>query len=90
MKIAFEGVLFLLLVLVGLFAVGIPLVKIFKMVFPSKRDTLREAQERLEVARKDEEAARLNKEAEKVYSRIYEEVLEDDNEEERFKRKLNE
>lgn len=88
MKIAFEGVLFLLLMLVGFFAVGIPLVKIFKMVFPSKRDTLKEAQERLEVARQDAEAARLNKEAEKVYSRIYEEVLEDDNEEERFKKKL--
>lgn len=88
MRIAFEGVLFILLMLVGLFAVGIPLVKIFKMIFPSKRDSLREAQERLEVARKDAEAARLNKEAEKVYSKIYDEVLEDDSEEERFKRKL--
>ena len=88
MRVAFEGVLFLLLMLVGFFAVGIPLVKLFKLMFPSKKDSLREAQERLEVARKEAEAARLNKEAEKVYSKIYDEVLEENDEEERFKGKL--
>lgn len=88
MRIAFEGVLFLLLMGIGLFAVGIPLIKLFRLVFPSKKDSLKEAQERLEAARKDAEAARLNKETEKVYSKIYEEVLEDDNDEESFKRKL--
>lgn len=81
MKIAFEGLMIALMIGAGVFFVGIPLIKIIKMMLPSRRDSLKEAQERLEVARKDAEAARLNKEAEKVYSEIYEEVLEDDNEE---------
>ena len=85
MKLAFEGVLLLLLFGVTIFAIGIPAVKLFRLMFPSKRDSLKEAQERLEIARKEAEAARLNKEAEKVYSEIYEEVL-DDNEEERYKK----
>ena len=85
MKLAFEGVLLLLLFGVTVFAIGIPAVKLFRLMFPSKRDSLKEAQERLEIARKEAEAARLNKEAEKVYSEIYEEVL-DDNEEERYKK----
>ena len=85
MKFAFEGLMIALMIGAGVFFVGIPLIKIIKMMLPSRRDSLREAQERLEVARKDAEAARLNKEAEKVYSEIYEEVLEDD--EERYRKK---
>lgn len=81
MKIAFEGLMIALMIGTGVFFVGIPLIKIIKMLLPSRRDSLKEAQERLEIARKEAEAARLNKEAEKVYSEIYEEVLEDDNEE---------
>ena len=84
MKLAFEGVLLLLLFGVTVFAIGIPAVKLFRLMFPSKRDSLKEAQERLEIARKEAEAARLNKEAEKVYSEIYEEVLDDN--EERYKK----
>lgn len=85
MKFAFEGLMIALMIGAGVFFVGIPLIKIVKMMLPSRRDSLKEAQERLEVARKDAEAARLNKEAEKVYSEIYEEVLEDD--EERYRKK---
>ena len=70
MKLAFEGVLLLLLFGVTVFAIGIPAVKLFRLMFPSKRDSLKEAQERLEIARKEAEAARLNKEGEKVYSEI--------------------
>ena len=83
MKLAFEGVLLLLLFGVTVFAIGIPAVKLFRLMFPSKRDSLKEAQERLEIARKEAEAARLNKEAEKVYSEIYEEVLDEN--EDRYK-----
>ncbi len=85
MKLAFEGVLLLLLFGVTIFAIGIPAVKLFKLLFPPKRDSLQEAQERLEAAKKEAQAARLNKEVEKVYSELYEEVL-DDNKEERYKK----
>ena len=85
MRLAFEGVLVLLLLGITLFSVGIPLVKLLKLAFPKKTDSLAEAKVRLEVAKKDAEAARLNKETEKVYSEIYEEVLID-NEEERYKK----
>ncbi len=79
MKLAFEGLIIALMIGAGVFFVGIPLIKIIKMMLPSpKRDSLKEATERLEVARKEKEAARLNKETEKVYSEIYDEILEDD------------
>ena len=85
MKLAFEGVLLLLLFGVTIFAIGIPAIKLFKLMLPHKRDSLKEAQERLEVARNEAAAARLNKETEKVYEEIYEEVLEDDTNE-RYKK----
>lgn len=78
MRLAFEGILLLLLFGITIFAIGIPTVKLFKLMLPHKRDSLKEAQERLEVARKEAAAARLNKEVEKVYSEIYEEVLEEE------------
>lgn len=77
MRIAFEGILLALLVGVGILMVGLPLVKVFRILFPKKTDSLKEAQERLEIARKEREAARLNKEAEKVYSELYNEALEE-------------
>ncbi len=78
MRLAFEGILLLLLFGITIFAIGIPAVKLLRLMLPHKRDSLKEAQERLEVARKEAAAARLNKETEKVYSEIYEEVLEDE------------
>jgi hypothetical protein len=84
MRIAFEGILLALLVGVGILMVGVPLVKVFRIMFPKKTDSLKEAQERLEIARKEREAARLNKEAEKVYSELYDEVLEEASLEDEF------
>ncbi len=78
MRLAFEGILLLLLFGITIFAIGIPAVKLLKLILPHKRDSLKEAQERLEVARKEAAAARLNKETEKVYEEIYEEILEDE------------
>ncbi len=79
MKLAFEGLMIALMIGAGVFFVGIPLIKIVKMMLPNpKRDSLKEATERLELARKEAAAARLNKETEKVYSEIYDEILEDD------------
>lgn len=78
MKIAFEGLLMLIILASSVFFVGIPLIKLFKLMVPSKKDPVKEAEERLTVARKEAEAARLNKETEKVYSHLYEETLQDD------------
>lgn len=89
MKLAFEGLLIALMLAVSILFVGIPLIKLIKMLLPARKDPVKEAEERLEIARKEAEAARLNKEAEKVYSRIYEEVLEEDSlEEESDRRKV--
>lgn len=85
MRIAFEGLLILLLLLTTVFMVGIPAWKMVRVLFPKKTDSLEEAKARLEVARKEAQAAKLNKEAEKVYSEIYEDILED---EESDKKKL--
>lgn len=89
----FESILVFLLIAAGVFLVGVPLAKLIKMLylmaFPPKRDPLKEAAQRLEIARKEAEAAKLNKETDKIYSRIYEEVLEEDPlEEESFRKKL--
>ena len=78
MKLAFEGLIIALMIGAGVFFVGIPLIKIVKMMLPNKKDSVKEATERLEAARAEAQAARLNKEAEKVYSEIYSEILEDD------------
>ncbi len=90
MKLAFEGILIALLIGVGILMVGVPLVKVFRLMFPKKTDSLEEAKVRLEVAQKEREAARLNKETEKVYSEIYSEVLEDDSLEEESNRRKHE
>lgn len=78
MRIAFEGLLVLLLFLTTVFMVGIPAWKMIRVLFPKKTDSLEEAKVRLEVAKKEAQAARLNKETEKVYSEIYEDILEDE------------
>lgn len=78
MKIAFEGLLILLLFVTTVFMVGIPAWKMARTLFPKKTDSLEEAKIRLEVAKKEAQAARLNKETEKVYSEIYEDILEEE------------
>jgi hypothetical protein len=85
----FESVLLFIAVSIAIFFIGIPLVKLVKTLIPPKRDPLQEAQQRLEIARKEAEAARLNKEAEKLYQKMYQEVLEDDtSQEEKEKSRL--
>lgn len=85
MKLAFEGILILLMLASAVFFVGIPVIKLIKLMVPSKKNPVVEAKERLEVARAEAEAARLNKETEKVYSHLYEETLQDEEEGERKK-----
>jgi hypothetical protein len=71
----FEDILFLLMGGAGIFFIGIPFYKFLRAVVPQKRNSLAEAKERLEQARLDAEAARLNKEPEQLYTRMYDETL---------------
>lgn len=84
----FQDILILLAFGIGVFFIGIPLYKIVKITLPQKRDPVKEAQIRLEMARKENEAAHLNKEAEKLYETMYEEAL-DDQEASDFDKKIN-
>jgi hypothetical protein len=74
----FEDLIMLLALSSGIFFIGIPIWKLFRAVVPQKRDPVAEAKIRLEVAKADAEAARLNKEAEKVYEELYGEALQDE------------
>lgn len=75
----FETLIVLLLLGSGTVFIGIPFFQMVKRLMPAdKKRTLEEAKERLEQAKLDVEAARLNKEAEKIYSHLYEDVLQDD------------
>jgi biopolymer transport protein ExbB/TolQ len=83
--IVFERLILLMIILASVFLIGVPLFQIFRMFFAKKRDSLEEARVRLEVAKKDAEAARLNKEAEELYNSMYEDALNDSETEQRKK-----
>lgn len=83
MKFVFESILMMLLLAAAVFFIGIPIIQLVKMMLPKRKDPVAEANARLEAARKEAEAARLNKETEKVYSSLYEDVLQDDEGEKR-------
>jgi hypothetical protein len=87
---AFEMLLIAFAIGIGVFLIGIPFYKLVKAMIPPKRNPLAEAKERLEQARLEAEAARLNKETEQVYSRLYTETLEEpeESEEEKTHRRL--
>lgn len=74
----FETILIFSLFLVSFFFIGLPIIRLIKLLIPIKRDPLKDARVRLEVAKTEAEAAKLNKEAEKVYSQLYAEALDDD------------
>jgi hypothetical protein len=74
----FEQLLILSALGIGVFFILIPLVKLIKSITPKKRNPLAEAKERLEQARVEVQAARLNKETEQVYDELYKDVLEDE------------
>lgn len=60
-----------------LFLIVIPIFKFIKAVLPPpKRNALAEAKERLEQARIEVEAAKLNKQVEKMYEEMYQDTLE--------------
>lgn len=73
----FEDLLILLAGGISVFFIGIPGYKLYKTLVPPKRDPLKEAQQRLEQARLDAEAAKLNKETQHLYDQMYTEALEE-------------
>jgi hypothetical protein len=75
----FQDLLLLLLLVSSIFFIGIPLFKIVKLLIPTRpKNPLAEAKDRLERARLESEAAHLNKETEKLYNKMYEEALQDE------------
>jgi hypothetical protein len=76
-----EDIMILLLIGSGIFLVGVPFYKIVKAVVPATRkDPVKDARERLERARLELEAAKVNKETEKLYDDLYSEITEDNTE----------
>lgn len=76
----FEQLLLLALLASSIFLIGIPLFKLVRALIPKKRNPLAEAKVRFEQTQLEVEAARLEKEREKLYSKMYEETLQDDTE----------
>jgi hypothetical protein len=75
----FEDILLLALLGSGVFLIGIPLYKLAQFLRPpKKRNPLHEAQERFEQAKLDVQAARLDKERQKLYNQMYIEALQDE------------
>lgn len=75
-----EDILLFLLIGGGVFLIGIPFYKLIRAVVPNRRNPVQEAKERLEQARLELEAAKVNKEVEKVYENLYSDVTEDETE----------
>lgn len=76
----FEDIMLLILLGSSVFLIGVPFYKLVKKVVPHKKNPLVDAKERLEQARLEVEAIRLDKEREKLYNQMYKEVLEDEEE----------
>lgn len=73
-----ETMLIILALGTGTFFVGIPVWKLTRRLAPPKVDPIGDAKQRLELAKAELEAARLDKEAEKLYGKMYDEALEDE------------
>jgi len=73
-----EDILLAIAVAVVLVIVGRPIVRFLKFAPRRAKDPLAEAHERLRIAKLEAEAARVNREAEKIYEHLYAETLSDD------------
>lgn len=74
----FEDLLWLAALASGVFFIGIPVYQFLRMSLPQRKNPVAEAKLRLAAAKAEAEAARLNKETEKLYEDIYHDLLEDD------------
>jgi hypothetical protein len=73
-----EDLLLAIAIGIVVLAFGWPLVRFWKAAPWRRRDPLAEAKERLRIAQLEAEAARVNREAEKIYEKLYEDTLTDD------------
>jgi hypothetical protein len=73
-----EDILLAVAVGVVLMIVGVPIARSLKGVSWRRKDPLAEAHERLRIAKLEAEAARVNREAEKIYEHLYDDTLSDD------------
>jgi hypothetical protein len=73
-----EDILLAIAIGAVLLVVGLPIVRLLRAV-PSlrRRDPLAEAHARLKAAKAEEEAARLNRQADRIYERLYDEALDE-------------
>ena len=71
-----EDILLAIAIGVVLLVVGLPIVRLLRAI-PSlrPRDPLAEARARLKAAKAEEEAAKLNREADRIYERLYDDAL---------------
>ena len=85
----FETVLISIVIGIAIFFIGIPLTKLVKAVVPPpKKDPLVEAKVRLELARKEKEAALLNKETDQLYQQMLDEIIDNDSDETKNKLRI--
>jgi hypothetical protein len=73
-----EDILLAAAIGVALVLVGWPVAQVLRVAPWRKRDPVAEAKERLRVAKLDAEAARLNREAERIYDDLYKDALTDE------------
>jgi hypothetical protein len=73
-----EDILLAVVVGVVIVVVGWPIYRFLRVTPWRRRNPLAEAQERLRIAKLEAEAARVNRETERVYENLYEETMTDD------------
>jgi hypothetical protein len=73
-----EDILLVVAIGVVLLMAGPSLFRFLKVAPLRRRDPLAEARERLRIANLEAEAARVNREADRVYEHLYEETMADD------------
>lgn len=71
-----EDLLILITVGVAIYFVIFPSVKFIRLLLPKRYDPVKEARFRLDTAKQELEAARLDKETEHVYEEIYHDLDE--------------
>jgi hypothetical protein len=71
-----EDILVAVVIGVGALLIGVPLYRFWRAAPWRRRDPVAEARERLRVATLEAEAARINRQAEKVYDDLYREALD--------------
>lgn len=75
----FKLFLFLPLIIIGAVFIILPIIKFVRSLNP-KKDPVKEATLRLQRARIELEAARLNKETNALYEQLYQETIDDNDE----------